>query len=157
MKLRIIAAGTRMPAWVTEGARDYARRLPREYGLDIVEIPLASPKRGAARALQEEGGRMLAALGERDRVIALAIEGQLSSTAELARRLGRWQQAGRDVAFLIGGPEGLAPECLERAEQRWSLSPLTFPHALVRVLLVEQLYRAWTVLAGHPYHREGQS
>jgi len=157
MKLRIIAAGTRMPAWVTEGARDYARRLPREYGLDIVEIPLASPKRGAARALQEEGRRMLAALGERDRVIALAIEGQLSSTAELARRLGRWQQAGRDVAFLIGGPEGLAPECLERAEQRWSLSPLTFPHALVRVLLVEQLYRAWTVLAGHPYHREGQS
>lgn len=157
MKLRVIAAGTRMPAWVTEGTREYTRRLPREYRLEIVEIALASTRRGAPRALQEEGGRMLAAVGERDRVIALAVEGQALSTAELARRLGKWQQDGRDVAFLIGGPEGLAPECLERAELRWSLSPLTFPHALVRVLLVEQLYRAWTVLVGHPYHREGQS
>jgi 23S rRNA (pseudouridine1915-N3)-methyltransferase len=157
MKLRIIAAGTRMPAWVNDGTLEYARRLPREYHLDIVEIPLASAKRGVTRALQEEGARMLAVLGARDRVVALAIEGQRLSTTELARRLDQWQQDGRDVAFLIGGPEGLASACLERAELRWSLSPLTFPHALVRVLLVEQLYRAWTVLRGHPYHREGRS
>jgi len=154
MKVRIIAAGTRMPAWVSEGTREYTRRLPREYRLEIVEIPLANAKRGAARALEEEGGRMLDALGERDQaVVALAIEGQRFSTDELARRLGQWQQDGRDLAFLIGGPEGLAPACLGRAQLRWSLSPLTFPHALVRVLLVEQLYRAWSVLAGHPYHR----
>jgi 23S rRNA (pseudouridine1915-N3)-methyltransferase len=154
MKVRIIAAGTRMPAWVSEGTREYTRRLPREYKLEIVEIPLANAKRGATRALEEEGGRMLDALGEREQaVVALAIEGQRFSTDELARRLGQWQQDGRDLAFLIGGPEGLAPACLGRAQLRWSLSPLTFPHALVRVLLVEQLYRAWSVLAGHPYHR----
>jgi len=154
MKVRIIAAGTRMPAWVSEGTREYTRRLPREYRLEIVEIPLANAKRGAARALAEEGARMLDALGERDQtVVALAIEGQRLSTDDLARRLGRWQQDGRDLAFLIGGPEGLAPACLARAPLRWSLSPLTFPHALVRVLLAEQLYRAWSILAGHPYHR----
>jgi 23S rRNA (pseudouridine1915-N3)-methyltransferase len=154
MKVRIIAAGTRIPAWVSECTREYTRRLPREYRLEIVEIALANAKRGAARALEEEGGRMLDALGERDQtVVALAIEGQRLSTDDLARRLGRWQQDGRDLAFLIGGPEGLAPACLARAQLRWSLSPLTFPHALVRVLLAEQLYRAWSILAGHPYHR----
>jgi 23S rRNA (pseudouridine1915-N3)-methyltransferase len=154
MRVRIIAAGTRMPGWVSEGTREYTRRLPREYKLEIVEIPLANAKRGATRALQEEGGRMLDALGERDQVVvALAIAGQRLSTDELARKLGQWQQDGRDLAFLIGGPEGLAPACLARAQLRWSLSPLTFPHALVRVLLAEQLYRAWSVLVGHPYHR----
>ena len=154
MRVRIIAAGTRMPAWVSEGTREYTRRLPREYRLEIVEIPLANAKRGAARAIEEEGGRMLDVLGERDQaVVALAIEGQRLSTDELARKLGQWQQDGRDLAFLIGGPEGMAPACLARAQLRWSLSPLTFPHALVRILLAEQLYRAWSVLAGHPYHR----
>jgi 23S rRNA (pseudouridine1915-N3)-methyltransferase len=85
--------------------------------------------------------------------VSLVVDGRRFGTEELAERLGRWQQDGRDVAFLIGGPEGLAPACLERSELRWSLSPLTFPHALVRVLLAEQLYRAWSILAGHPYHR----
>src|SRR4029453_9136203 len=110
MRVRIIAAGTRMPAWVSEGTREYTRRLPREYKLEIVEIPLANAKRGAARALEEEGGHVLDPLGERDQVGgALAIDGQRLSTDELARRLGQWQQDGRDLAFLIGGPEGLAP------------------------------------------------
>jgi 23S rRNA (pseudouridine1915-N3)-methyltransferase len=153
VRLRVIAAGTRMPAWVKDGTREYARRLPPEYRFEVIEIPLADPKRGAVRALREEGGRMLAAVGARDRVVCLAVEGKRLSTEELADRLGGWQQDGRDLAFLIGGPEGLAPECLERSELRWSLSPLTFPHALVRILLVEQLYRAWSILAGHPYHR----
>ena len=153
MRLRVIAAGTRMPAWVKDGTREYARRLPPEYRFEVIEIPLADPKRGAARALDEEGARMLAAVGARDRVVSLAVEGRRLSTEELAGRLGRWQQDGRDVAFLIGGPEGLAPKCLERSELRWSLSPLTFPHALVRILLAEQLYRAWSILVGHPYHR----
>ena len=153
MRLRVIAAGTRMPAWVKEGTQDYARRLPPEYRFEIVEIALSDPKRGAERALREEGARMLAAVGARDRVVSLAVEGRRFGTEELAERLGRWQQDGRDVAFLVGGPEGLASACLERSELRWSLSPLTFPHALVRVLLAEQLYRAWTILAGHPYHR----
>lgn len=96
---------------------------------------------------------MLAALRPQERVVALAIDGTAYDTAELARRLRGWQLDGRDVAFLIGGPEGLAPACLARAELRWSLSPLTFPHGLVRVLVAEQLYRAWSLGAGHPYHR----
>jgi 23S rRNA (pseudouridine1915-N3)-methyltransferase len=153
VRLRVIAAGTRMPAWVKDGTREYARRLPPEYRFEVIEIPLADPRRGAARALGEEGARMLAAVGARDRVVSLAVEGERLSTEELAKRLRRWQQDGRDVAFLVGGPEGLAAECLERSELRWSLSPLTFPHALVRILLAEQLYRAWSILAGRPYHR----
>lgn len=154
MRLRVIAAGTRMPAWVKDGTQDYARRLPPEYRFEIVEIALSDPKRGAARALREEGARMLAAVGARDRVVSLAIDGRRFGTQELAERLAAWQQDRRDLAFLIGGPEGLAPECLERSELRWSLSPLTLPHALVRVVLAEQLYRAWSILARHPYHRE---
>ena len=153
MRLRVIAAGTRMPAWVKDGTREYARRLPPDYHFEVIEIPLADPKRGAARAVGEEGARMLATVGARDRVVSLVVEGRRLSTEELAERLGRWQQDGRDVVFMIGGPEGLAPECLERSELRWSLSPLTFPHALVRILLAEQIYRAWSILAGHPYHR----
>jgi 23S rRNA (pseudouridine1915-N3)-methyltransferase len=153
MRLRAIAAGTRMPAWVREGTHEYARRLPPEYRFEIVEIALSDPKRGAERALREEGERMLAAVGPRDRVVSLAVEGRRFGTEELAQRLARWQQDGRDLAFLIGGPEGLAPACLERSELRWSLSPLTLPHGLVRVVLAEQLYRAWSILAGHPYHR----
>ena len=153
MRLRVIAAGTRMPAWVRDGTQDYARRLPPEYRFEIAEIALADPKRGAARALREEGARMLAAVDARERVVCLAVDGKRFSTEELAERLAAWQQDGRDVVFLIGGPEGLAAECLARAELRWSLSPLTLPHALVRVVLAEQLYRAWSILAGHPYHR----
>lgn len=149
----MIAAGTRMAAWVQDGTREYTRRLPPEYRFELLEIPLARPGRGTERGLREEGERMLAALGRSDRVVGLAVHGRLLSTADLAARLRGWQRGGRDVAFLIGGPEGLAPVCLERAELVWSLSPLTFPHGLVRVLLAEQLYRAWTLLAGHPYHR----
>lgn len=153
MKLRIVAAGTKMPRWVDEGTREYARRMPPEYGLELLEIPLGNAKKGAASALREEGERMLAALRPQERVVALAIDGTAFDTAKLARRLRGWQLDGHDVAFLIGGPEGLAPACLARAELRWSLSPLTFPHGLVRVLVAEQLYRAWSLGAGHPYHR----
>jgi 23S rRNA (pseudouridine1915-N3)-methyltransferase len=153
MKLRIIAAGTRMPGWVDEGTQEFLRRMPREYRCELVEIALGDARRSADRARQEEGERMLAAIGDRDQVVALAVEGRSFSTAELAHELGRWQQEGRDLAFLIGGPEGLASACLERAQLRWSLSALTFPHALVRVILAEQLYRAWSVRARHPYHR----
>jgi 23S rRNA (pseudouridine1915-N3)-methyltransferase len=153
VKLRIVAAGTKMPRWVDEGTREYARRMPPEYGLELLEIPLGNAKKGAASALREEGERMLAALRPQERVVALAIDGTAFDTAKLARRLRGWQLDGRDVAFLIGGPEGLAPACLARAELRWSLSPLTFPHGLVRVLVAEQLYRAWSLGAGHPYHR----
>lgn len=150
MRLRLIAAGKKMPGWVQRGWEQYAARMPRECRLELREIALASRGRGA----QEEGERMLAAIKEGARVVALEIGGSAYDTAELAQLLARWQREGRDVEFLIGGPDGLSEACRERADQSWSLSPLTFPHAIVRILVAEQLYRAWTILKGHPYHRE---
>ncbi|MEC9358853.1 MAG: 23S rRNA (pseudouridine(1915)-N(3))-methyltransferase RlmH [Pseudomonadota bacterium] len=155
MRIRLIAVGTRMPAWVETAYADYAGRLPRELRLELMEIPVATRGKNPdiARLKQQEGERMLKLVSERDRVIALDERGQGWSSEELAQRLARWQQDGLDVDLLVGGPDGLADGCLQRAESRWSLSPLTLPHALVRVLLAEQLYRAWSLLANHPYHR----
>lgn len=103
--------------------------------------------------MQREGEAVLAAAGARDRVVALEVGGRPWSTEQLAEQLERWQLDGRDVSFLVGGPDGLAPECRARADQQWSLSPLTLPHPLVRILLAEQLYRAWSITRNHPYHR----
>lgn len=155
MRIRLIAVGTRLPEWVQAGYREYAERLPRECRLELREIPSGQRSRGAdlKRAVRDEGGRILAALKSGDRVVALDVAGRSMDTMGLARRLGDWLQDGRDIALLIGGPDGLAPACLERCELRWSLSPLTLPHGLVRVVVAEQLYRAWSVLAKHPYHR----
>ena len=155
MRIRLIAVGTRMPAWVETAYADYAGRLPRELRLELMEIPVATRGKNPdiARLKQQEGERMLKLVSERDRVIALDERGQGWSSEELAQRLARWQQDGLDVDLLVGGPDGLADGCQQRAESRWSLSPLTLPHALVRVLLAEQLYRAWSLLANHPYHR----
>lgn len=153
MQLRILAVGTRMPEWVDEATRDYVRRFPPELKLGLVEVPVVQRGKDIARARQEEGERLLAAIGPRDRVISLCVEGQRWSTEQLAGKLDGWKQEGRDVCFLIGGPDGLDATCIERSEARWSLSPLTLPHALARVVVVEQLYRAWSILAGHPYHR----
>lgn len=155
MQIKLIAVGTRMPAWVTEAYDEYARRLPRECRLTLAAVPLAqrSKSQPIERAVNEEGKRMLAELRERQRVIALDVRGRGWSTEQLAAKLQDWQRDGRDVSLLVGGPDGLAPDCLARAEQRWSLSPLTLPHPLVRVLLAEQLYRAWSIGSGHPYHR----
>ena len=155
MRIHLLAAGTRQPAWINAGYDDYARRLPAECRLQLREIPLsAARKRGdVPRAVSDEGHKMLAALPKRASVVALEVGGRRFSSAALAGQLERWLQGGRDVALLIGGPDGLATDCLKRAELKWSLSPLTLPHGLVRVVVAEQLYRAWTILKGHPYHR----
>jgi len=155
MDINLIAAGTRMPSWVNEGYQEYARRLPRECRLKLIEIPLGQRARSTPveRAVNEEGKRMLAAITPRQRVIAMDVAGCCWSTEQLAEELASWLQDGRDVSLLVGGPDGLSDTCLERAGQRWSLSALTLPHPLVRVLLAEQLYRAWTVINNHPYHR----
>lgn len=146
-----------MPAWVNEAYREYARRLPRECRLHLTEIPLAQrvKSRNVERAVAEEGKRMLAELSPAEHVIALDVNGRSWSTEQLAGQFQQWMQEGRGISLLVGGPDGLSDACLERARQRWSLSPLTLPHALVRVLLAEQLYRAWTLMVGHPYHRAG--
>ena len=156
MKIRLYALGTRMPAWVDEGYRDYARRLRGGWSLELVEVPVA--KRNArsptARLVEEEGERLLSALPARATVVALDERGTAMASAGLARRLAEWQREGAPLALMIGGPDGLSARCLARASLRWSLSPLTLPHALVRVVVAEQLYRAWSILHRHPYHRE---
>jgi 23S rRNA (pseudouridine1915-N3)-methyltransferase len=155
MHIHLIAVGTRMPSWVTQGYEDYARRLPRECTLRLVEIPPGKRSRNQppAPAVEEEGRRMLAAIPERSLVVALDVGGSAWDTPALATRLQEWLLSGRDIVLLVGGPDGLSGDCLRRADQRWSLSALTLPHALVRVVLAEQLYRAWTIISGHPYHR----
>jgi len=144
-----------MPGWVSDGYSEYARRLPRECRLNLTEIPLAqrSKSQPVSRAIEEEGKRMQAAMGDNRQVIALDVKGRGWSTEQLAEQLKGWMQDGRDVSLLVGGPDGLAGNCLQAAGQRWSLSSLTLPHPLVRVILAEQLYRAWSLNAGHPYHR----
>ena len=144
-----------MPGWVSDGYSEYARRLPRECRLNLTEIPLAqrSKSQPVSRAIEEEGKRMQAAMGANRQIIALDVKGRSWSTGQLAEQLRDWMQDGRDVSLLVGGPDGLAGNCLQAAGQRWSLSPLTLPHPLVRVILAEQLYRAWSLNAGHPYHR----
>ena len=156
MRIRLLAAGTRMPGWVDAGYAAYATRLPHECRLELKEIALGRRSRGSdpARAVRSEGERMLAAIGSSDRIIALDVAGRSLDTQQLARRLDGWMQDGRDISLLVGGPDGLAPACLEQAEFRWSLSTLTLPHGLVRIVVAEQLYRAWSLLRGHPYHRQ---
>lgn len=155
MRIHLIAVGERMPAWVQQGYEEYAKRLPPECGLRLVEV--APGKRGKgfdlARAIQEEGERMLAAVPKGSLILALDERGKEWTTRELAEQLRGWLLGGRDAALLVGGPDGLASACRDRAEGIWSLSRLTLPHPLVRVVVAEQLYRAWSVLQNHPYHR----
>jgi 23S rRNA (pseudouridine1915-N3)-methyltransferase len=156
MQLRVIAVGTRMPAWVDAAFEDYARRLRGPLGVQLKELPAArrSAATPAAQAMSEEARRILATLTPREFLVALDERGREYSTPELARWLEERRRSGQDLACVIGGADGLAPEVLARAQQRWSLSRLTLPHGLVRVVLIEQLYRASTLLAGHPYHRQ---
>lgn len=155
MKIRLLAVGQKMPAWVEAGWAEYAGRMPPECRLELVEIPLAQRAKSqpVERAVQQEGGKLLAALDGGERLIALDVRGKAWSTDELATQLADWLRDGRDLALAVGGPDGLAPDVLARAERRWSLSPLTLPHPLVRVVIAEQLYRATSILKNHPYHR----
>jgi 23S rRNA (pseudouridine1915-N3)-methyltransferase len=155
MRIKLLSVGRRMPGWIDAGFREYAMRLPAACALDLVEIEPGRRGKGADTQLARrvEGRRMLARLPKGAQAIALDVHGRNWSTEQLAEQLAGWMADGRDLALLVGGPEGLAEPCIERAEGLWSLSPLTFPHQLVRIILAEQLYRAWSILAGHPYHR----
>lgn len=155
MRFRVLAAGTRMPAWVTKGFEYYATRLPRERSLELTEIPLGRRSKGqpASRAIVEEEQRMLAVPRAGDTVVALEVAGRQFTSEQLAEKMAGWFRDGGDVIFMIGGPDGLGAGCRARASLEWSLSTLTLPHGLVRVLLAEQLYRANCILSNHPYHR----
>ena len=155
MKLRLLAVGHKMPAWVEQGYAEYAKRLPADCALELVEIAPGHRAKNTSKekAMQQEADALRKAIRPQDFVVALDVKGQPWSTEQLAQQLDGWRMQGGDVALLIGGPDGMTPELLTLARQRWSLSALTLPHPLVRVLLAEQLYRAWSILQGHPYHK----
>ena len=154
MKLKLLAVGTRMPSWVETGFEEYRKRMPAELKLDLIEIPLSSKGKGSSNQSKEtQGQAILKIVNKQDRVIALDVLGKSMSTETLATQLANWQMNGQDICLLIGGPDGLSTDCLERADMKLSLSDLTLPHPLVRILLMEQLYRAWTINKNHPYHR----
>jgi len=144
-----------MPGWVEDAYQEYAKRMPRECQLVLREIPAGKRSRNAdlARLARDEGERQLAAVPAGCRIVALDAGGRTFDSMGLARQLGRQMGEGRDLALLIGGPEGLAPACRSAAEERWSLSALTLAHPVVRVVLAEQLYRAWSIINNKPYHR----
>jgi len=155
MKCRLIAAGTRLPDWINAGFGEYQKRLRAPLVLELHEIAVATRRAGEnpRSAIQREGTDMLAAIRRDDYVVALEVTGAAMDTPQLSAWLAERMREARSLAFLIGGPDGLSPQCLERADRSWSLSPLTLPHALVRVVVAEQIYRAMSLLAGHPYHR----
>jgi len=154
MRLRVLAIGQKMPAWVDQGVEEYARRMPREISVEWLDIPPA--KRGSATREKyrvQEAEAIEAKLSGKDYVVALDISGKAVSTELIAERFDQWQMQGEQISIVIGGPDGLHPNILKGAKERWSLGQITLPHPLVRVILAEQLYRAWSVRAGHPYHR----
>lgn len=155
MKIKILSIGTKMPSWVNEGVSEYVKRLPKDMSFEIVELPLAARTKNAdiKRLVNKETESLLSNIQSQDHVIALEVKGQNWSTEKLAANLESWQMNGQNVVFLIGGPDGLGEACRQRANQLWSLSALTLPHPIVRVVLAEQIYRAWTVTQNHPYHR----
>lgn len=156
MRITLYAVGNKMPAWISEGFKEYQRRFPRDLSFDLVEISPGKRGKNAdiARILEKEGEQTLAAIPKGNRIVTLEVEGRPWTTPQLAQQLARWQLDGRDIALLVGGPEGLAPACIAASEQKWSLSPLTLPHPMVRILIAESLYRAWSINNNHPYHRE---
>ena len=155
MKARLIAVGERAPSWVAEGFGEYQKRLSHWLPFELVEITpgIRGKGRDAVRAQLDEGQRVLAAIPKNAYVVLLEGRGKNYSSEQLAERLEFWRQQGRDIAFLIGGPEGHSPEVLSRADEQWSIGALTLPHMLVRLVVAEQVYRAASLLANHPYHR----
>lgn len=153
MKLKLCAIGKRLPGWLEEGVAEYVKRLPRQAALEVIALR-ASKKPTADAARAEEADRLLQKATDSQLIVALDERGDQWSTKQLAQRMGDWRDESLNVAFLVGGADGLAQECRDRAGLLWGLSNLTLPHGLARLLAVEQIYRAWSLLNNHPYHRE---
>jgi 23S rRNA (pseudouridine1915-N3)-methyltransferase len=156
MHIRLIAVGDRQPAWVDDAFRIYSQRLPPQwkFRMDVIATSRRNRAGSAARAVESEGEVVLGKLTYREQVVLLDENGTQLTSRSLAARLSGWQSAGRDLAFIIGGPDGVSDACRKRADFIWALSDLTLPHGLARVLFAEQIYRAWSLTTGHPYHRE---
>jgi len=156
VRISILAVGQRLPAWVNDGFKVYHQRFPQHIKIELIEIPAVQRTSGitAEKAMAQESERMLKHVQPGQYVIALDEHGKQWTSRELAAGMEEWQQLHPQVAILIGGADGLGSECKARADKTWSLSRLTLPHGMVRVMLAEQLYRGWTLIQGHPYHRD---
>lgn len=155
MNIELVAVGTKGPDWVLTGFNEYQKRLPKDWQLNVRELAVSKRHKGepAEKHIEDEGKRMQSVLNTDGIIVALDSRGTNWSTLDLSKKLSEWQYDYKQVQFLIGGPDGLSKECLSVAREKWSLSRLTFPHFIVRILLAEQLYRAWSVLNNHPYHK----
>lgn len=155
MHIRLLAVGDRQPDWVDAAFNTYTGRFPREwrFELDTIATAKRAKRQGATRAIETEGKLLLAKISPDEQVVLLDERGTQLNSKKLAARLSDWQADGRNLCFIIGGPDGLSSACRERADFTWTLSELTLPHGLARVLLAETLYRAWSLQTGHPYHR----
>jgi len=155
MRIYLVAVGKRMPAWVNEAYTEFCKRMPRELGVYLIDVEAAKRRKTANpdTMKEEEADNILRAIPNNTLKVMLDPSGKAWSTGNLSQQMANWMQRGSDVALIVGGADGLAKRCLQEADVIWSLSSLTFPHALVRVIVAEQLYRAWTILQGHPYHR----
>lgn len=153
MRIRLLTIAQKPPAWIQTGYQEYTKRLPSWCMLDLIEIAPEKHRGQSHSANMREGEKMLTAIRPGHDVIALDVRGKLLSTEEFALQLTEWQHTGKNIDFLIGGADGLTAQCLERSNAKWSLSRLTFPHMLVRIIFAEQLYRACSILQNHPYHR----
>ncbi len=144
-----------MPVWVEQACREYIKRLPRELQFDTIEVPII--RRGKnpdiERIVRDESRKVMASIPAGSFIIALDVAGKMISTEALAQNLDGWMQQAQDIAILIGGPDGLSEELLQQVDRSLSLSDMTFPHPLVRIIIIEQLYRAWSIISNHPYHR----
>lgn len=152
MRLRILAVGRKMPSWVQEGTAEYLKRLPKHWNTELLELP-KSRQGNADLARQEEAAVIENARVQGAVCVALEVQGKALTTEALTQQLQQWQDSGRDVDLIIGGPDGLAAELSRRADVQLSLGRLTLPHPIVRIVLAEQLYRCWSLMSGHPYHR----
>ena len=153
MKLRVISVGSKSPAWIRKSFDEYAKRMPKEMALTLIEVAAPRHHQDSAKIDRDEAKKIAAKIQPTDWIVALDEQGKQLTSPGLAKELERWRELGKDVVLVIGGANGLAPALLQRADQRLSLSALTFPHYLVRVLIAEALYRAWSISTGRPYHR----
>ncbi len=155
MQIHLISVGNRMPSWVQQGFNEYSKRMPRDCEVVLKEVLPGKRTKNSdlKRIVRDEGERMIKALSTKSHVVALDIPGKPWTTPELAKAMNRWMDSGQNIALMVGGPEGLSDSVKDLARESWSLSKLTLPHPLVRVLVAEQLYRAWSILNNHPYHR----
>lgn len=152
--MRVLTVGTRMPDWVSRGVEEYSKRMPRDLAIEWCEIPASKRSRDTAESrMLDEFQAIDRRLKDQEAVVVLDVDGKVVSTEAIAESIEAWQDQGVKVAFVIGGPDGLHPQLKARASSKWSLGRITLPHPLVRVILAEQLYRAWSINAGHPYHR----